>query len=153
MDCKAYKFKKETNFCCSQGDIVLPNIPDPPKELQKLYNKKAFTDNIREYNNILSMASIGLTLSDNMKGPNFKIQGKVYHRIGSLLTADGEERKFLQIYFYECDEATDLRLKSMPKLDEAILRQLTKQTDYYFHSCINRSVYGINKFSNYIQMT
>ena len=123
--CSAFRFKKETNFCCSQGDVVLPTIPDPPKELQMLFKNKKFTDNIRGYNNILAMASIGLTLPDNMKGPNFKVQGKVYHRIGSLLPADGEDPKFLQLYFYDSDEATDLRLKIMPKLNADILKKLT----------------------------
>ena len=123
--CKAFRFKRETNFCCSKGDVVIPKIPDPPKELQKLFNKKSFTDKIRGYNNILAMASIGLSLPDNMKGPNFKVQGKVYHRIGSLLPADGEDPKFLQLYFYDSDEATDLRLKVMPKLDKVILEELT----------------------------
>ena len=64
------------------------------------------------------MASIGLSLPDNMKGPNFKVQGKIYHRIGSLLPADGEDPKFLQLYFYDSDEATDLRLKIMRGVDK-----------------------------------
>ena len=45
------------------------------------------------------MASIGLELPDHMKGPNFKKIGKVYPRIGSLLTPDGQDPKFLQLYF------------------------------------------------------
>ena len=67
-DCKAFRFKKERNFCCSQGDIVIPSIPEPPKELKKLYSNKKFTDKIRGYNNILAMASIGCVSPDNMKG-------------------------------------------------------------------------------------
>lgn len=124
--CKAYRFKKERNFCCSQGDIILPKIPEPPKELEKLYDNKAFTDNIRGYNNILAMASIGCNTPDNVKGPNFKIFGKVHHKIGSLLPSDGEDPKFLQLYFYDCDQATDLRLKIMPRLDATILKMLTR---------------------------
>ena len=31
--------------------------------------------------------------------PTFKVQGQVYHTIGSLLPMAGEEAKFLQIYF------------------------------------------------------
>ena len=72
------------------------------------------------------MASIGCTTPDNMKGPNFKVQGKVYHRIGSLLPADGQDPKFLQLYFYDNDEATEIRMKIMPKLDEVILKKLSK---------------------------
>ena len=31
--------------------------------------------------------------------PTVKIQGQVSHHIGSILPIDGEEAKFLQIYF------------------------------------------------------
>ena len=31
--------------------------------------------------------------------PTFKVQGQVYHRIGSMLLLLGEEPQFLQIYF------------------------------------------------------
>ncbi|XP_037931314.1 uncharacterized protein LOC119666108 [Teleopsis dalmanni] len=34
----------------------------------------------------------------------FKIQGQVYHRIGSLLSMPDEDPKFLQIYFMGCEE-------------------------------------------------
>ena len=124
--CDAYRFKNERNFCCSQGDIVLPTIPEPPEELRKLFEQKKFTDNIRGYNNILAMASIGCTTPESVRGPNFKIQGKVYHKIGSLLPSDAENPKFLQLYFYDNDEATNLRHKIMPKLSKEILRYLTK---------------------------
>ena len=125
-NCYAYKFKNERNFCCGQGDIVLPAIPEPPKELRNLFEQKKFTENIRGYNNILAMASIGCTTPESVRGPNFKILGKVYHKIGSLLPADEENPKFLQLYFYDNDEATNIRLKIMPKLDKEILKKLTK---------------------------
>ena len=122
-DCKAFRFSKERNFCCSQGDVVLASIPEPPENLQKLYSKKSFTDNIRGYNNVLAMASIGCDTPDSVKGPNFKILGKVHHKIGSLLPAEGNDPKFLQLYFYDSDQATDLRMKIMPKLDPNILKE------------------------------
>jgi hypothetical protein len=31
--------------------------------------------------------------------PTFKVQGQVYHRIGSLMPVGEEEPKFLQLYF------------------------------------------------------
>ena len=39
--CKAFRFKKETNFCCSQGDVVIPTIPDPPKTFhQEIFHQQ-----------------------------------------------------------------------------------------------------------------
>ena len=124
--CYAYRFRNERNFCCSQGDIILPKIPEPPEDLKELFNEKRFTENIRGYNNILAMASIGCTTPDSVRGPNFKIQGKVHHKIGSLIPSDEENPKFLQLYFYDSDEATVLRHKIMPKLDKTILTKLTR---------------------------
>ena len=120
------QFNNERNFCCGQGDIILPSFPDPPEELKKLFAEKKFTDNIRGYNNILAMASIGCETPESVRGPNFKIQGKVYHKIGSLLPAQRDNPKFLQLYFYDSDEATNIRMKIMPKLDAEILKKLTK---------------------------
>jgi hypothetical protein len=31
--------------------------------------------------------------------PTFKVQGQIYHRIGSLMPMRGEDPKFLQVYF------------------------------------------------------
>ena len=124
--CEAFRFEKESDFCCRKGDIEVEDIPEPPEQLRKMYENKTFTNNLRGYNNILAMASIGCETPDSMKGPNFKIQGKLYHSIGSLLPVDGQDPKFLQLYFYDIDEATDHRLKVMPKLDSKILKELTQ---------------------------
>merc|ERR1712203_249030 len=73
----------------------------------------------------------------SVRGPNFKILGKVYHKIGSLLPSDSENPKFLQLYFYDDDEATNLRHKIMPKLNKDIIRQLTeiiKENNSYIKS-------------------
>jgi hypothetical protein len=47
------------------------------------------------------MTSFGCTKEIREKGfmPTFKIQGQVYHRIGSLMPVEDEEPKFLQLYF------------------------------------------------------
>ena len=124
--CKAFRYKTERNFCCSQGDVIVPSIPEPPEALEVLYGKKAFTDNLRAYNNILAMTSIGCNTPGEMMGPNFKILGKVYHQLGSLIPSEGEDPKFLQLYFYDTDEAQARRLKIMPKWNENILKTLTQ---------------------------
>jgi len=46
--------------------------------------------------------------------PTFKIEGQIYHLIGSLLPTTGQSSKFLQIYFiYDADQ---LSLRSNIKL-------------------------------------
>ena len=71
------------------------------------------------------MASVGCKTPDQFKGPNFKIQGKVHHKIGSLIPSEEGQPKFLQLYFYDTDEATEHRIGLMPKLCPKILKELT----------------------------
>lgn len=135
--CKAYKFNGETNFCCLSGQIMLDPVPEPPEELCKLYQDQAFTKNIRGYNNSLAMASVGCNIPSNVQGPQFKIQGKVHHAIGSLIPVGADTPKFLQLYFYDNTDATNFRLQKMSNLDPTILEKLTgilTNTNTYIHS-------------------
>ena len=59
---------------------------------------KDFLKNIRAYNNIMAMASLGTDHQPEF-GPNFKVQGKLSHRIGSLLPEPGQTPKFAQMYY------------------------------------------------------
>ena len=62
---------------------------------------KHFQENIRRYNSCFQMTSFGTTkeIKELSYMPTFKIQGQVYHHIGSLLPLQNEEPKFLQVYF------------------------------------------------------
>lgn len=55
--------------------------------------------------------------------PTFKVQGQVYHLLGSFLPANKEEPKFLQIYFLS-DEKSDVRCKTNPVLNPTIVKDL-----------------------------
>ena len=136
--CGAFRFKDETNFCCGKGKVnKVSALPEPPKELKTLFENQTFLRNARGYNNILAMASVGCHTPDQFKGPNFKIQGKIHHKIGSLIPDEQNPPKFLQLYFYDTDEATKHRLDVMPKLSSPILKQLTdiiKDTNCYVKS-------------------
>ena len=137
-NCGAFRFKNERNFCCSKGKVdKVPVLKDPPAEMKEIFANETFLRNARGYNNVLAMASVGVKTPDEFKGPNFKIQGKVHHKIGSLIPADEGSPKFLQLYFYDTDEATEHRLDIMPKLSEDILKKLTsiiKETNCYVKS-------------------
>lgn len=57
--------------------------------------------------------------------PVFKIQGKVYHLIGSLLHKDDETPKFAQIYFLDDkEERIDARVSYNDCLKENLIEEL-----------------------------
>ena len=105
--CGALKWEKETEgMCCSNGKVSLPTLTSPPEPLKTLLKgeraeRRHFFDNIRKYNSCFQMTSFGADKEVTEHGymPTFKVQGLVYHTIGSLLPMAGEEPKFLQIYF------------------------------------------------------
>lgn len=104
--CNALKFKNETpGMCCSNGKIELPLLQSPPEPLLSLISgthvdSAHFLRKLRIYNSSFLMTSFGATKIhyDNFM-PTFRIQGQIYHRIGSLLPLPNAEHKFLQIYF------------------------------------------------------
>ena len=107
--CRARKWRKETaSMCCASGKVVLPNLTPPPQPLYEYLTSASplflqFQQNIRKYNSCFQMTSFGADrrIVDPGFMPTFKIQGHVYHRIGSVLPNEGEEPSFLQIYFME----------------------------------------------------
>ncbi len=124
--CGAYRWKDERpGFCCENGRVSLPPIKLLPEEIKDLFEQKELLDNIRSYNNALALSSIGCD-EKYVPGfnPTFKIQGKVFHRIGSLKPSEGEVPKFAQLYFYDSDNEVKNRLHHNPHLKEDILLRL-----------------------------
>lgn len=65
-------------------------------------------------------------MADNFM-PTFKVQGYVYHLVGSLLQETGQNAKCLQIYFVGEDEReTDIRCKMYLDLKPSLIKQLQK---------------------------
>ena len=64
-----------------------------------------FLNQTRAYN-ALALASLGCNeIVAPGYSPTFKIQGKLYHRIGSLLPSNSEESpKFAQLYFHDSSQ-------------------------------------------------
>ena len=98
---------KTESLCCSKGNVQLDAFLQPPVFLQHLYedvdsNGKHFLTNIRKYNCAFQMTSFGCS-EITMAGfnPSFRIQGQVYHLIGSIIPAEGESPKFSQIYLID----------------------------------------------------
>ena len=111
-NCGALKFERETDsLCCSKGNVQLEQFPQVQPFLQHLYegtdsDGKHFLANIRKYNCAFQMTSFGCN-EVSMAGfnPSFRIQGQVYHLIGSIVPTEGESPKFAQIYFIDDRES------------------------------------------------
>lgn len=105
--CNARTFKGETpGMCCAKGKIYLPLPQPPPEPILSLFSSdypesREFIKNIRRYNSSFQMTSFGSTGQRKWPGwmPTYKVQGQIYHRIGSLLPMPDQQAKFIQIYF------------------------------------------------------
>ncbi|CAH2098232.1 unnamed protein product [Euphydryas editha] len=128
--CDALKWKKEANgMCCSSGKVVVQNFQDPPNIIKTLINgnhpqSKHFLNNIRSYNSAFQMTSFGAKqITEAPFKPTFKVQGQVYHLIGSLLPDN--EHRFLQIYFISnYTEQQNIRNRNFPQLDGLLISEL-----------------------------
>jgi hypothetical protein len=102
-----------------KGKITLPNMIEPPALLRGLFNgvdprSAHFIGNIRSYNSLFSFTSMGgkveTRLNQGAGPPHFAISGQNYHRIGSLLPAEGQPPKFCQLYIYDTENELVNRL-------------------------------------------
>lgn len=94
--CKAERFEKEPNgICCLNGEIMtlkiqpLKNPPEPLKSLMSGIGSRSihFFQNIRKYNTAFQMTSFGVKVkfNDTEYMPTFKVQGKIYHLMGTAI--------------------------------------------------------------------
>ena len=104
--CRAKKLDNEPpGVCCSNGKVQLATFQEPPQPLKNLltgstFDSKHFLQHIQKYNSAFQMTSFGAKfVTQGGFMPTFKVQGQVYHRIGSLLPEENENCQFLQIYF------------------------------------------------------
>ena len=96
---------------------------------------KHFLASIRKYNSAFQMTSFGCN-EITMAGfnPSFRVQGQVYHCIGSLVPSTGESPKFSQIYFIDnqpTEVATRCGIVDGLRLD--IVRGITELLHYNNH--------------------
>ncbi|KIK75373.1 hypothetical protein PAXRUDRAFT_88495, partial [Paxillus rubicundulus Ve08.2h10] len=88
--------------CCKFGKI---NILYLEMFLENYDISKEFRHNMRQYNNVLAMMSVGGQVDNSVNnghGPYvYKIHGEVYHRMGSLLPAGDDAPVFGQLYIYD----------------------------------------------------
>ena len=104
-ECGALKWKRETSsMCCSLGKVKLPLLHEPPQLLKDLLlaNTSAsrhFLNSTRLYNCAFQMTSFQANvITERGFMPTFKVQGQIYHILGSLQPLQ-KEPQFLQLYF------------------------------------------------------
>ncbi|CAG9771498.1 unnamed protein product [Ceutorhynchus assimilis] len=132
--CNAYKWQEDPNgMCCSSGKVQLPVIEPYPEPLKSLLTRhhpmsEHFLSSVRQYNGCFQMTSFGAKeIKEGNYMPPFKVQGQVYHRIGSLLPDPQQNPAFLQIYFVcDDDRECDLRCGIFNGLKPELVFQLQK---------------------------
>ncbi|CAG8568872.1 6587_t:CDS:2 [Racocetra fulgida] len=133
--CRAKKIMYESSgFCYNNGKVVLADV-EAPATLQDLFVRtdaieRDFWHNIRAYNNLFAFTSIGVRLNQQLANGNsflkirihipetagvytFRVQGGIYHAIGSLHPQSTQPLKYMQLYI---EHEVDNRLNKMPNL-------------------------------------
>ena len=120
--CGALKYVKETSTSCCSGGKVLPTpFPKPPDQLMELWTgndakARIFRENSRHINNAVCLSSLQVD-ERRFQGfaPTVVFQGRVQHRAGSILPAEGELPRFAQLYVY------DPALESTQRFDNMVI--------------------------------
>lgn len=126
--CKAKKWAEEpSGFCCHGGKVALPELEDPPELIKSLILgthsfSKNFLEKTRKYNTLFQMTSFGTKeVREGNFMPTFKIQGQIYHYIGSSLSIQEKEPEFLQIYFISEADQISRRLNIILNLERELI--------------------------------
>jgi len=121
------------SLCCENGKVLLLNLPATSHELEVLLTSKEssavkFRDQIRMYNLVLAFTSLSAKVDELViGGPEpycFRIQGELYHKIGSLCPAEGQWPQFAQLYIHDTKHEHQNRHAVMPSLDPTTLDRL-----------------------------
>ncbi|PWA44338.1 helitron helicase-like domain-containing protein [Artemisia annua] len=120
----------EYHRCCNNGKVALERTEDCPRYIKELFQDKHFMDNIRAYNQMFAMTSLGVELDDSInrgRGPYvFKVLGKLYHWIGSMCPGLNKEPKFLQLYIYDTANEVKNRLDYFSKSETRLRRDIVE---------------------------
>nr|GEY52830.1 DNA helicase [Tanacetum cinerariifolium] len=102
------------NRCCNGGQVVLRKPPEYPQYIKNLFADPHFMENIRAYNQMFNMTSLGAKVDTSIKngrGPYvFRISDQIYHWIGSMCPQEGDMPRFLQLYIYDTNNEVQNRM-------------------------------------------
>jgi len=121
IHCHALLFQYEVkdqsaSLCCHKGKVALQDIvvPDFLRELieKNDHTTKEYLLNVRKYNSALAFASVQVnSVQFNRVGPYcFKINGQMYHSVGSLNAPQGQVPSYASLFIIDADEALQHRL-------------------------------------------
>ena len=139
------------SLCCSDGNVKIPPIKDPPQLLQTLLTGKThrdrnFCQNIRAYNSSLAFAALGLIGQEyqfRTAGPYcYCINGQLYHTISQLQPETGKPPGLSQIYIYDQQHELDYHMRPFPDLDRSVVKELQdmiKTINPYAHTYLQVS--------------
>ncbi|GJZ40062.1 reverse transcriptase domain-containing protein, partial [Tanacetum coccineum] len=130
------------SLCCQEGKVLLPRFNETPPPLKTLldYNDPTtsrFKDHMRVYNGMFYFTSFGANIDHSIntgRGPyTFRINGQSYHRIGSLLSVDGVQPRYAQLYFFDTENEIRNRMsafvnnKTRHTVDQSIVPEAIKR--------------------------
>ena len=137
--------------------IKVPKLKDPPPELRHLFQSqdnqsKKFRDHICNYNNALTMTSLGCNVDKEINrhggGPYvFKVQGRLCHKAGSLIPREGQAPVYAQLYIYDAQDALNF---CMNHATNSALDRTTMQTLQDMLHCHHP---GIGLYKQAIELT
>jgi hypothetical protein len=130
---KSSNNNSQFSLCCKNGKVLLPSLFRTLQEQEVLLIIKErivvkFRDQIRMYNLLLAFTSLGAKVDESItRGTglySFRIQGELYHKIGSMCLAKGQHPHFAQLYIHDTENERQNRHVIMPLLDQKTLDQL-----------------------------
>lgn len=120
----------EYHRCCNNGKVVLPPNQPCPDYIKQLFQDRHFIENVRAYNQMFAMTSLGAEVDQSInrgRGPYvFKVSGRIYHWIGSMCPPVNKEPKFLQLYIYDTANEVDNRLQNFKNSDKRLRRDIVQ---------------------------
>ncbi|KAL0733578.1 hypothetical protein Bca4012_009788 [Brassica carinata] len=135
---------KKANHCfqyaVEKDEFLYHLFENLPKYYKNIGNLLTLArDNIRVYNSMLAFTSIGAEVDKSLMSGNgpytYRIQGQIYHRLGSLLPLEGKPPKCGQLYIFDTQNEVQNRIGTMTrnsksaKLDENIVEGLIRMLD------------------------
>jgi DNA replication protein DnaC len=120
-------------MCCKSGKVQLLDFRDPPQELKDLLDgsnaqAREFRENIWKYNRAFAFTSMKVkedhSINSRNGPPVFRIQGELFHRIGSVEPSPGSTPTYSQLYIYDPRAALEHRRQQNSGLNSDTLRIL-----------------------------
>lgn len=142
--CESVSFTEENpNMCCSNGNVFIDEIKPYPQVFQNLLDTNAdFKRFIASYNNLFCFTSLGANIDNSVNDGHspyiFRVQGPMYHRIGTINIENNNDdnAKYLQIYLLSPEDQVTMRMNNIQDygygnmIDKNIIRDLTLKLNH-----------------------